>query len=259
MTIEEPSSTPVPATPDFDAHVVGVSALSEPVRRVLYAYVVAQPAPVNRDEVALGAGVARHVAKFHLDKLVEDGLLDVEYARPPGRTGPGAGRTAKYYRRSQREFTVSLPPREYELAGRLLARAVATSERDQTAVGDSLREGAREVGRALGRRARRQAGARPGHAALLTAMTAALRDHGYEPRAVGTGITLANCPFHALAQDYTDLVCGMNLELMTGLVDGLAGIRLEARLEPAPGQCCVRLARVEGAPGTDGRSTKEAR
>src|SRR3954462_4172887 len=130
---------PQPPARDFDAQVAGIAALGEPVRRTLYGFVAAQPGPVNRDEAAAGAGVARHVAKFHLDKLVEDGLLDVTYARPAGRGGPGAGRRAKLSRRSPLELAVSLPPREYELAGRLLARAVTTAERDRTPVRDALR------------------------------------------------------------------------------------------------------------------------
>src|SRR3954447_11249276 len=123
MRSDDPTTSPSPAHHDFDAQVIGIAALAEPIRRALYRFVVAQPGPVNRDEAAAGSGVARHVAKFHLDKLVEDGLLEVTYARPAGRGGPGAGRPAKLYRRSPLELAVSLPPREYELAGRLLARA----------------------------------------------------------------------------------------------------------------------------------------
>src|SRR3954452_10947953 len=129
---------PQPAARDFDAQVAGIAALGEPVRRTLYGFVAAQAGPVNRDEAGAGAGVARHVAKFHLDKLVDDGLLEVEYARPPGRGGPGAGRPAKLYRRASREIAVSLPERHYELAGRLLARAVTDGERDGVPVREAL-------------------------------------------------------------------------------------------------------------------------
>lgn len=252
----------LPADRDFDVQVAGIAALGEPIRRALYRYVVAQAGPVNRDQAAAGTGVARHVAKFHLDKLVDDGLLEVEYARPPGRGGPGAGRPAKLYRRSAQELAVSLPPREYELAGRLLARAVTDAQRGGIEVGEALGQAARETGLALGREARRQAGARPNRRALRAAAVGVLSSCGYEPRSAdarhsdgdagnasdsdrdsdGDEITLANCPFHALAREYTDLVCGMNLELMAGLVDGLGAAGLEARLEPVPGQCCVRLA-----------------
>lgn len=245
MPADDTTATPAPANPDFDAQVTGIAALGDPLRRSLYRYVIAQPGPVNRDQVAEGVGVARHVAKFHLDKLVDDGLLAVEYARPPGRRGPGAGRPAKLYSRSSRELAVSLPQRDYELAGRLLAKAVTAAEHDGLTVGDALGQVARDTGRALGQQARQHAGARPTPSTLLAAAMTVLGESGYEPRIDGTSVTLVNCPFHGLAQDYTDLVCGMNLDLMTGLVEGLADPTLEARLEPTPGLCCVRLRRPD--------------
>ena len=243
MPTDETTATPAPTNPNFDAQVTGIAALGDSLRRGLYRYVIGQPGSVNRDQVAEGVGVARHVAKFHLDKLVDDGLLAVEYARPPGRRGPGAGRPAKLYSRSSRELAVSLPPRDYELAGRLLARAVTASEHDGLTVGDALGKVARDTGRALGQQARQHAGARPRPSTLLAAALTVLGESGYEPRIEGTSVTLANCPFHGLAQEYTDLVCGMNLDLMAGLVEGLADPTLEARLEPTPGLCCVRLRR----------------
>jgi predicted ArsR family transcriptional regulator len=241
------TATPAPVNPDFDVQVSGIAALGDPLRRGLYRYVVAQNGPVNRDQVAEGFGVARHVAKFHLDRLVHDGLLAVEYARPPGRRGPGAGRPAKLYSRSSRELAVSLPQRDYELAGRLLAKAVTDAELKGVTVDEALGQAARNTGLTLGQEARHNAGTRPSASALLAAATGMLSDCGYEPRLDNAGLTLVNCPFHALAREYTDLVCGMNLELMTGLVEGLAGPNLEARLEPTPGLCCVRLRK----PGTE--------
>ena len=104
MRPESPHTVgPALARGDFEAGVAAVAALAEPARRALYAFVSGQDEPVSREQAAAGAGVARHVAKFHLDKLVEDGLLDFEFRRPPGRRGPGAGRPAKVYRRSERE------------------------------------------------------------------------------------------------------------------------------------------------------------
>jgi predicted ArsR family transcriptional regulator len=224
---------------DFDAQVAGVAALGEPVRRALYRYVVAQPGPVSRDQAAEGTGVPRHVAKFHLDKLAEEGLLEIEFRRPPGRRGPGAGRPTKLYRRSPRELAVSLPGRRYDLAGRVLAQAILDAERDAVPVSQALHAAAAGAGRALGEEARRRAGSRAGQAAPPAHGT--LAGLGYEPRADPDGLTLANCPFHALAQDYTDLVCGMNLDLIDGLLAGLGQGDLEARLDPAPGRCCVTV------------------
>ncbi len=247
----EPRPTPAvpPAREGFAARVMGIATLGEPARRALYLWVAAQPEAVTRDEAAEGASVARHVAKFHLDKLVDEELLEAEYSRPPGRGGPGAGRPAKRYRRTSREVAVSLPERHYELAGRLLASAITESERDGRSVGEALGDAARDAGRALGRNSRDKAGRRPSRLAMRAAAGDALTECGYEPRDDGSGVVLVNCPFHALAQDYTELVCGMNLELIRGLVDGLGAKELEPVLDPEPGRCCVRIT-SRAAPGT---------
>ena len=92
----------------FDAQVAGIAALDEPVRRDLYLHVAAQAEPVSRDAAATAVGISRSLAAYHLDKLAAAGLLDVEYRRPPGRSGPGAGRPAKLYRRTGRQLDVSL-------------------------------------------------------------------------------------------------------------------------------------------------------
>lgn len=224
---------------DFDSRVTGIAALGEPIRRALYRFVVAAGKAVSRDEAAVGAGVPRHTAKFHLDKLEEDGLLDVEFRRPPGRTGPGAGRPSKLYRRSKRELQVSLPERRYDLAGRLMARAITDAARDNVPVADALRAAAEETGRTIGEEAKQRAAAESG--SPLDAVSEVLDEYGYEPRPSGACLTLANCPFHALAQDYTELVCGMNLEIVRGLLSGLEQSGLEARLDPAPDRCCVTV------------------
>jgi predicted ArsR family transcriptional regulator len=218
-----------------------LAALAEPARRRLYDFVVRSAEPVSRDEASAGVGVPRHVAKFHLDRLVAGGLLDVEYRRPPGRSGPGAGRPTKLYRRSAQALEVSVPERRYDLAGRLLAEAVTRAETSGRPVAETLAEAARTAGLDLGRSARRRAGARPGRAAIMAAGQQALAEHGFEPSADPTGLTLRNCPFDALASDYAPLVCGMNLDFMRGLVEGLELRNATAELAPAPGMCCVRL------------------
>ena len=188
--------------------------------------------------------MARHVAKFHLDKLVEDGLLDVEYARPAGRGGPGAGRPAKLYRRSARELTVSLPPRAYEFARqnsgprghhvRTRSRFPSPSRIARYRPRGRVRHGPR--------RPPVEPNMTAGGSQPVEAATGVLSDYGYEPRVESSGVVMANCPFHALARDYKDLVCDMNLQLMTGFVDGLEDSGLQARLEPSPQRCCVLLA-----------------
>ena len=229
-----------PQAHDIDSQIESVAALREPVRRSLYRFVVRAGSPVSRDQAANGVGVPWHVAKFHLDTLVAEGLLEVEYRRPPGRSGPGAGRPTKLYRRSSRELMVSLPERRYDLAGRIMAAAISASQSENVPVGEALHDAAATIGRSLADEARQRAGPRPAHKALMAAVQEVLDDYGYESREEGTATTLANCPFHVLAQDYTELVCGMNRDLLSGMLASL-GSDVEARLEPAPGRCCVRL------------------
>jgi predicted ArsR family transcriptional regulator len=231
----------------FDEGVAGLASLAEPTRRALYLYVRDQGTAVSRDEAAAGVAVPRHKAKFHLDKLVDDGLLEVEFARRTGRQGPGAGRPAKLYRRATRELSVTLPERRYELAGQLMARGIADARTEDLPVTETLSRAARDQGHALAVAALRQAGDSPADATLLAAARKVLDDEGYETRPTGAdtgqpGLTLTNCPFHALAVEHTAVVCGMNLAIMEGLVAGLPGLRLTALLEPAEGRCCVRLA-----------------
>jgi predicted ArsR family transcriptional regulator len=220
-----------------------IAGLGDPLRRAMYLFVASAPEPVSREQTAENFGVSRGVAAFHLDKLAELGLLEVDYQRPAGRNGPGAGRTAKFYRSTTEDVSFNVPPRQYELAGRLLAEAITVSEREGIPVGRALHDGARKVGQSLSERAREKAGLKPGHKQIMDAVGVVLNDCGYEPCSDRNGFTLMNCPFHALAQQYRDLVCGMNLALMAGFTESLDAARLEARLEPLPGQCCVRLAR----------------
>lgn len=226
---------------DFVDRVTGVAALADPTRRELYLFVAGQPGPVSRDRAADGVAVPRHTAKFHLDKLVEQGLLDTEFQRLSGRQGPGAGRPTKLYRRSGRELSVTLPARRYDLAGQLLASAIDDSIRAGTPVLDAVRSAAAECGRSLGDQARQTLGPRPGPAQQVSAVCAVLTTHGYEPRRDGAVITLANCPFDALAREHTELVCGMNLALVGAVSDRVGGGTLTARLDPADDRCCVVL------------------
>jgi predicted ArsR family transcriptional regulator len=225
----------------FVDRVHGVAALDHPVTSSVYRLLVAH-GELSRDRAAEALDLARSVAAFHLDKLVDAGLADVRFERLTGRSGPGAGRPAKVYRRSDHEIGVSLPERRYDLAGELLAQAVERSSEDGVPVDRALRRAATETGRRIGEAARVPAGRRAGRAARRDAIVTALDRHGYEPHVRGDEVVLTNCPFHALAEQHRDLVCGMNLELLGGVIDGADGADvLAARLAPEPGCCCVRM------------------
>jgi len=207
--------------------LASVSSLEDPVRRRLYEIVSSRPAPICRDEAASSAGVGRSLAAYHLDKLVESGLLTVTYQRLGGRSGPGAGRPAKLYAKSDREFAVSVPSREYELAARILLQALEGLE-SRTALHDA----AHRLGTEL---------TRPGKAGDPRELSRILQDHGYGPAVGDEVIRLRNCPFHHLAERNRDIVCGMNLSLIGGVVAGLRLPDWRPVLDPRPGHCCVAI------------------
>ena len=228
--------------PERDHGITEIAALDQPVRRHLYWLLVERDDWVGRDEAADAVGIPRSVAAFHLDKLAEAGLVATRFERPPGRSGPGAGRPAKKYRRAEREIAVSLPDRRYDLAGSLLADAVADTMATGRPVEAALAEAARTTGRAMGEAIREELGPGAPAAASRPGAVRALERLGYEPHERGDEVVLANCPFHALAERHRALVCGMNLQLLGGLAEGLHAEELLApRLAPEAGMCCVRL------------------
>ncbi|MER6468894.1 helix-turn-helix transcriptional regulator [Streptomyces collinus] len=223
---------------DIDA----IAALQDPVRRRLYEYVVARGREVGRNEAAEATGVARTLAAHHLDRLTEAGLLESGSRRLTGRSGPGAGRPAKVYTRARAERAVSLPARDYRTAAELLAEAAERAGLDA------------ELTTAARRRGETLRGPTAPCGSLEQAMEV-LAARGYEPHlesgegapgTEGTGdpaeeptpvVRMRNCPFHAVAERFPPLVCGMNLALLEGLLGADGAVR--ARMDARPGECCV--------------------
>jgi predicted ArsR family transcriptional regulator len=225
-----------------------LAVLEDELRRGIYLLVRRAGRPLNREDVAAEMGISRRLAAFHLDKLAERGLLQTHYARPPGRSGPGAGRSAKYYEPSDLEVDVSIPERRYDLAGQLLLRAIRSESPREPAPAAALRV-ARETGLEIGRGAREEKRlGRTGVERALTAAAGILEEHGFEPYRPGEGeLALRNCPFHSLAREAPELVCRMNQAFIDGLLRGLGNQTVEAVLECNPGDCCVTLRAPRGS------------
>jgi predicted ArsR family transcriptional regulator len=230
------------------ADVVGIASLADPLRRRLYRYVVHSDTAVGREAAAEAVGVAVHTAKFHLDRMVADGLLEVEYRRLTGRTGPGAGRPAKLYRRSGRDFSVSLPERHYDLLSDVLADAAEASVARRLPIDEVAPEVAHRHGELLGVEWADHAGSE----LPLELLAKALDDVGYEPRLVDEQLVLENCPFDRVAREHTALVCGLNVDFVRGVVDGLGCAGVSASLQPAPGRCCVSARHADPSPDMPG-------
>lgn len=229
-------------TDDLHASASRLGALEDDLRRRLYLYIKSSAEPVSREEAAREAGISRKLAAFHLDKLVARGLLKAHYARPPGRSGPGAGRSSKLYEPSDVEIDVSIPGRRYDLVGNILVDALQNLSPDEPPI-EAARRAAGETGRVVGERVRRDTGLRPpGPERALSVAESVLSDYGYEPyRDEGGRVALRNCPFHLLSQKAPGLVCGANQAFIDGMLRGLGNESVDAVLEPVPGQCCVRL------------------
>ncbi|WP_190989376.1 helix-turn-helix transcriptional regulator [Pseudarthrobacter sulfonivorans] len=208
--------------------VAAVASLGDEKRRQLFQLVASSDGAVGRDDAADALGLPRSTASFHLDKLVQDGLLAVEFHKAAGKAGPGSGRPAKMYRPAANEVSASVPDRNYDLAGELLASAIEHSTATGDAVGDSLRLTSYRKGQEL--------------AAGAEGLTEFMAGEGYEPRPDGDGgLVLANCPFHRLSDGHPDVVCAMNGSFLRGAAAACG--EPEDRIAPnsVHGQCCARI------------------
>ena len=212
---------------DFEQRVGAVSALVDPLRRRIYDVVARSVEPLGREVVASQVGIPRSTAAFHLDRLAAEGLLDVEFRRLSGRTGPGSGRPAKVYRRTAEDVSVIVPRRHYELAGEIMAEAIGRAVHDGVPVRDALREAAGGAGRRL--------------AAASVDLDDALERAGLEPRADGDGTVLGTCPFHRLARENAAVVCDLNHAMLCGMADAVGDDPERVHLEPGSGGCCIRI------------------
>lgn len=220
------------STPDADERIATLATLSDATRRSLYDYVWKQEHAVSRDDVASKTGVSRSLAAYHLDRLVDAGLLTARFARPAGRSGPGAGRPTKLYERSDEVVEVSLPHRNYALAARVFVEALA-ADRSPAAL-DTLTRASRAIGREIGQ----SLGACDTESCLLEQLAAM----GYEPYVDSDRtVRLRNCLFNDLTREQRELTCSMNLGLVEGALATSDEPAFTARLDPGDGRCCVAI------------------
>jgi predicted ArsR family transcriptional regulator len=208
--------------------MAAVASLGDDKRRQLFELIASSDGAVGRDDAALALGLPRSTASFHLDRLVQDGLLAVEFHKAAGKAGPGSGRPAKMYRSAAIEVGASVPDRNYDLAGELLAAAIEHATQTGGAVADSLRTTSYRKGQEL--------------AAGASGLAEFMAGEGYQPLPDGEGgLLLANCPFHRLSDGHPGVVCAMNGSFLQGAAAACG--EPEERIAPnsVPGQCCARV------------------
>ncbi len=220
--------------------LAAVAALSDQLRRRMYGLIRRARRPISREEAARTVGISRKLAAFHLDNLVEVGLLRAR-DEPVGGIRK-VGRTPKVYEPTNTEVHISIPARDHNLLTGILIDAVLTQDQDKAGP-EAAFQIAHRRGTELGTAERNRI--RPGRLSAeraLTLATAVLARLGFEPgRATPTLLRLRNCPFQPQASKAPQLVCGINHAFITGFLDTLQATTLTAVLAPRPGECCVEL------------------
>lgn len=205
-----------------------LAALGDPVRKKLFELVRDADAPLSRDDCAEELGLPKSTIRAHLDRLVKEQLLTVEFRKIGDRTGPGSGRPTKLYAAARREISASVPPRHYDLAASLLAAGVQRSIESGEGIEASLAEVAHQEGMRMGQ--------------VAGDIHTLLLQNGYSPEPDDEGGTImANCPFHRLSQDHQGVVCSLNGSLLSGALEGCGDDRHDLAPDVEISHCCARL------------------
>lgn len=222
-----------------DAAIEALAVLGDESRRRMFAFARRAGRPISRDDAAVEVGISRKLAAFHLERLVEAGLLRSHFEHA-GRLRK-VGRAPKLYEPTGADLKVSIPPRQPDLLAAILLEGVLSDEQGGALA--SARRAAFRRGERVGEEVRAQT--RPGRLSAERALTlseATLAGAGFEPVRPRPGcLRLHSCPFHPLAATQPEAVCGLNHAFVTGLLSGLGANTVQAVLDPGGGECCVEI------------------
>ena len=201
------------------------SALGDPTRRAVYIALREAREAMTSSNVAELFDIHPNVARHHLDKLSADGYLEVTQRRPNGRTGPGAGRPAKYYSVSSKIIDVHFPAHRHDVLSDMLVRII-----DRIAP-DDLTRIAEEVGREVGTELAAEIGSPDdtGYEGAIRAVVRAMTGIGFgvSSDVAGQRLLTSHCPFGETAANHPEVVCSLD----RGMVSGLMG-RLDPLCQP---------------------------
>lgn len=197
----------------------------EPTRRAIYRHLRGSQVPRSATEVAGVFGVHRTVARAHLERLTDLGLVETGTRRRAG-----GGRPAKTYAITPERLEFMVPPRRYERLARLLLRTLGAAADTEAA-----REAAVKLGYSFGEET---AVALAGEVSGLSPKTtpidviAWMDAAGYDATLGGNGdgtavIEVRNCVYRELADEYPDVVCGLD----KGMLCGMLGVCLGAHTQ----------------------------
>ena len=206
--------------PSYDSDGAYLSKLADvfgdPTRRGIFAYLRKTGGALTATQVAEEFGLHRTVARAHLEKLGEIGLLVTGTRRRAG-----GGRPAKTYEVSPERLEIMLPPRRYERLSRNLLRLVAATLDPAAAEAAAF-----ELGRSYGEEtAAAIAGDHERAPARLTptAVAAWMDESGYnvtirEAPSGSVVVEVRNCVYSELAREFPDIVCPYDRGTLCGML-----------------------------------------
>lgn len=196
------------------------SSLGDPTRRGIYIAVREAPEPATASQIADLFSIHPNVARHHLDRLAEDGYLEITRKRPPGKSGPGAGRPAKCYTATTKEIELHFPARRYDLLSELLVRVIEHIDPG------NLSEIAAMVGREYGKEIADEIGVpdESGFDMAVSAVARAMTGMGFttDSDADTRRLLTSHCPFAATAAKHPEVVCSLDRGIVSGLMEGLS-------------------------------------
>jgi predicted ArsR family transcriptional regulator len=216
------------------------ASLGDPTRRAIYIALREAGEPLTSATVADLFDIHPNVARHHLDRLANDGYLQISHRRSSGRTGPGAGRPAKCFEVTPKPIDVHFPSKHPQLLVELLVRLV-----DHIAP-DDIAAIAEKVGREYGRELATEVGEpdEAGYSNALKAVAQTMSGLGFGMTAEGSGdaerLLTSHCPFGSAAVGHAEVVCSLDRGIVSGLFE-----RLSESCEPVlhphtdPVEACV--------------------
>lgn len=212
---------------DKDGTYLGKLAdvFGDPTRRGIYRHLRGASEPLSASEVAEVFGVHRTVARAHMEKLAQLGLVESGTRRRSG-----GGRPAKTYALTAERLEVMLPPRRYERLSRFLLRLI-----DSTVEPEVAGELAFALGRDFGAETAAEIAGddvQPPVRLAPRAMAAWMDGAGYsvtlDDGARGVvAVEVHNCVYRELAEEFPDIVCPFD----RGTVCGMLGVDASAHTQ----------------------------
>jgi predicted ArsR family transcriptional regulator len=187
-------------------------ALADDTRFRLYRYLRLVDRPVSVSELARRLSLHPNTLRPHLRRLEEAGLVSHQLRRTTG-----VGRPQTQYRAAS---VAGDEGRDFRLLAEMLCGMLRTKREIDRATGL-----AREWGEYLVVQGGPKPGVRLPERQNLARLQDAMSRAGFDPRfrrsARSVEVTLRDCPFRDLADEYRDLVCSLHRGLLEGMLHGL--------------------------------------